>query len=104
MTCIRDVPDLSLQAVSEMLKCTMCGHVERCCHVLCPVCGERMVLLDKDGQVHEEKVGDPLYPSEVGTQCRMCGRRGPLYLITDYQVGAYITLGICRECYFSKDD
>jgi hypothetical protein len=92
-----------------MLKCTMCGHVERCCYVLCPVCGERMVLLeDYDKEVGKarngDQVGDPLYPEAMRTQCKVCGKRQPLYLVTDYRLGGGLTLGICRECYFSKDD
>jgi hypothetical protein len=50
------------------------------------------------------KVGDPLYPEAMRTQCKVCGKRQPLYLITDYGLGGGLTLGICNECYFKKDD
>ena len=92
-----------------MLKCTTCGHVERCCHVLCPVCGERMVRLEDhgavmSGQPRPELTGDPLYPEAMKTQCKVCGTRRPLYLITDYRLGGDLTLGICNDCYFNGDD
>jgi len=51
-----------------------------------------------------ENVGDPLYPEAMKTQCKVCGKRQPLYLITDYKLGGGLTLGICNECYFNKDD
>lgn len=50
------------------------------------------------------KVGTPLFPEEVKTQCKVCGRRGHLYLVTDYTVGNGFTLGICKDCYFEKDE
>lgn len=92
-----------------MLKCTMCGHVEKCCHVLCPVCGEPMKRLEDlpPGAYRvppqQTAIGTPLVPEDVNTQCKVCGRRIPLHIVTDHKIRGDLSLGICRDCFFDDD-
>ena len=92
-----------------VVKCIGCGHVERCCHVLCPQCGDDMVQIDqlKAPKVLEqlkEKTGDPIYPEMVRTQCKFCGKRKPLVLVTEPKLKGGLQIGICKECYIEGDD
>jgi hypothetical protein len=104
MSDIQEIPD-PIQTGATMLRCTMCGHTVRCCHVLCPVCGERMVQLEEYEQevALASQVGTPLFPEDIKTQCKICGQRSHLYLVTDYKVGDDLTLGVCKDCYFEND-
>ena len=75
----------------------------RCCQVFCDVCAEPMVEMDEKEEARallslEEKVGDPLYPQDLKTQCKLCGRRTELHMVTDYGVGG-LTLGMCKDCF-----
>jgi hypothetical protein len=92
-----------------VVKCIGCGHVERCCYVYCPVCGEDMVQIEqlKQNAVLEqlkEKVGDPIYPESLLTQCKFCGKRKPLFLVTEAKLKGGLQIGICKECYTARKD
>ena len=60
--------------------------------------------MDEAVEALTERVGDPLYPEALNTQCKVCGRRTRLHIITDYDVGGTLSLGICKECHFESFD
>jgi len=86
-----------------VLKCAICGHVEKCCTLDCPLCGGDMLRLgEKENPKALEKlkvkVGDPIYPEMLTTQCKYCGKRKELYMIFEKRKTG-LTIGICKQCY-----
>jgi hypothetical protein len=92
-----------------VLKCSVCGHIEKCCVLDCPLCGADMIRLSKAEAPKaianlKEKVGDPIYPELLTTQCKYCGKRKPLFIIFEKSKTGLI-IGICKECYLEgKED
>lgn len=92
-----------------VLKCNVCGHIEKCCVIDCSQCGGDMIQLEgleakRALAKLEPKVGDPLVPESVRTQCKFCGKRKPLFLVTEPKPKGGLVIGICKECYLEGED